>query len=481
MAKSPEQRAQPSTDRRYINLDGDCVRDLRARKFGSQSAFATKVGVAEHTIASAEKGYAILRSTALAIAGALQVDLRALLPRHVVQHSPQAAEAGFTGWDPFADILEEKTKDFVGREYVISAIDAFVAQESPGYCFVEGDPGMGKTSLLAEWIRRTSCIAFFNVRSMGLNRASQFLNSICHQIIDRFGLSLTGLPPEATQDGSFLLKLLQRTSDQPDRRGKIVIAVDALDEVDMSGQSAGSNVLYLPQWLPQDVYFVMTRRRQTGMPFVAQARQHTIDLLSYPDQSRRDILTYIQTAVAATPELQAWIRRAHLREDQFAAALADKSERNFMYVHYVLPELTTGTYRNLTIDKLPAGLEGYYYDHWRVMGMMDRPLNRSKLNVLYVLAEVREPVSRRLIADFTKVDEVTVQSILDEWGQFLHRTQVEDDGSVSTRHSVYHTSFRDFLHRQDVITAADLTLPQVHGMIADSLWNKVFPGDSETL
>ena len=122
-----------------------------------------------------------------------------------------------------------------------------------------------------------------------------------------------------------------------------------------------------------------------------------------------------------------------------------------MYLRYVLPEIGSGVYDDLEIGVLPKGLQGYYDDHWRRMGMLARPLPRMRIRIIYILAEVKQPVSRRLIARFATdhslpVDELAVQEVLDDWRQFLH-VQRRD----ASRFSLYHASFRDFLHRKDVV------------------------------
>jgi len=461
----------PTPDLRFVSLDGKRLQDLRHEGFGSRGALAGVAGVAEGVIARAEKGQAIQRAKALLVAQALRVELRELLPK--VPALVSASDEGFPEWDPFGGLIEEKTNGFIGREYVLSAIDAFVGSHPKGYCIVEGDPGMGKSSILAEWVLRKSCLAFFNVRSMGINRASQFLESICSQIVRRFGLPYTQISSTVTQDGAFLSRLLTEASSRLSENEKIIIAVDALDEVDLPAQSAGSNILYLPSYLPNGVFFVMTRRKNFHTPLAIQAPQHIIDLLNYPVESRDDIRAYVGKEIDR-PRLREWIERSGVGTSRFVEALADKSENNFMYLHYVLPEIESGTYRNLSLERLPVGLEGYYEDHWRLMGMMERPLKRSKIKIVYILAEVRQPVSRRLIADFSQEDAVTVQETLDEWGQFLHQATVGEGGTEVKRYSVYHTSFRDFLQRKDILQAADVNIPRINAMIADNLFQDLF-------
>lgn len=407
------------------------------------------------------------------------IDKLQRVPYHDDFHAQLEAVAQAVGLRPTVPdtihaIITEKTRDFVGREYVFEAIDAFLEEHPNGYFIIEGDPGIGKTAILARWVQRTGCIAHFNVRAQGINSAWQFLKSVCAQIIARFGLPYASLPAGATRDGAFLVSLLNEASDQLEEGERLIIAVDALDEVDLTKHTG--NILYLPAVLPNKVYFVVTRR-QTPLPLTINVAQELFDLMQYRDEGLHDVQTYIRERTVSRPKLQAWIDEQGLEAASFVTALGQKSGGNFMYVRYLLPEIENGVYADLNIHNLPVGLEGYYEDHWRRMGMMARPLPRVKIRVVYVLSVAQRPISRSLIAQFAndetmQVDEVMVQEVLDEWDEFLH----EKKENGTTLYSVYHASFRDFLHRKDIVQAAGVTIQDIHGLIADNLWENLFDG-----
>jgi len=198
----------------------------------------------------------------------------------------------------------------------------------------------------------------------------------------------------------------------------------------------------------------------------------------HPAENRDDVESYIRRN-SQHVKLSEWMTRQNLTEEHFITTLADLSENNFMYLRYVLPEIENGTYQNLELTKLPTGLQGYYEDHWRHMGMTAKPLPRVKIRIIYVMCEVRQPVSRKLISEFAtdramQVDELAVQEVLDEWSQFLHE-QLTSDGD---RYSVYHSSFREFLHDKKVVQAAGVTIKDINALIANNLWADLF-GDSK--
>jgi hypothetical protein len=218
-------------------------------------------------------------------------------------------------------------------------------------------------------------------------------------------------------------------------------------------------------------------RRQTPLPLTINVPQELFDLMQYRDEGLHDVQIYIREKTLSRSKLRAWVDEQGLEVASFVTTLAQKSGGNFMYVRYVLPEIEKGVYADLNIHSLPVGLEGYYDDHWRRMGMMARPLPRVKIRVVYVLSVAQRPISRSLIAQFAndetmQVDELMVQEVLDEWDQFLH----EKKENGTTLYSVYHASFRDFLHRKDIVQAAGVTIQGIHGLIADNLWGNLFDG-----
>jgi len=54
--------------------------------------------------------------------------------------------------------------------------------------------------------------------------------------------------------------------------------------------------------------------------------------------------------------------------------------------------------------------------------------------------------------------------------QFLHK-RTEPGGTL---HCVYHASFRDFLHREDIVQAAGVTIQDINALIAGDLWGVLF-------
>ncbi|MCW6037343.1 ATP-binding protein [Spirulina subsalsa FACHB-351] len=371
----------------------------------------------------------------------------------------------------FAAFIEEKTQEFFGREFVFNAIEEFCQKQAKGYFIIEADPGVGKSALLAQYVQQTGCLAYFNILSENRTSTEDFLGSICAQLIERYGLAYDlPLHPDNTRNGNFLSKLLTEAAAKTDR---LVIAVDALDEVDLSTQNRGQNVLYLPENLPKGVYFVLTKRPDF-LPFVVAAPQQEFDMMSdeYYQANLADIQGFIRYRCQREPT-QRWLAAQGVTEAEFIEFLAENSETNFMYLKYVLDDIEQGKYAALNLANLPRGLQQYYEQHWRRMGMVTKPLPRTKLKIIYLLSKTQKPVSCDLLADFAEEDPLTVQEVLDEWEQFLRHRIMEDEEV----YSIYHKSFQEFLFNRRTVQKAGVSLRDIELDIVDNLWDGLYGED----
>jgi hypothetical protein len=373
----------------------------------------------------------------------------------------------------YTRFIEEKTRSFVGRHFVFEAVRRFTESHPRGYFFIRGDPGIGKSALMAQMVKTNGYPHHFNIRGEGINKADIFLRNICAQLIVIYQLEHPFLPPEATLDAGFLNQLLGEISDKLGPTSKAIILVDALDEVDILGLSSGTNPLYLPLTLPPGIFLIVTTRR--GTPLRIECEQGVLDIEHDSAGNLADIQAYIEHAVEQ-PGIRAYIIAQGIDNELFIEHLVEKSEGNFMYLRYVLPEIEHGAYTDLGLDALPIGLQNYYEDHWRRMrGKNEADWFAYKLPIIMALTVVKEPVSIDLIADFSGIPERSrIRTVLREWEQFLHEEQVEYHGDLQKRYHVYHSSFHDFICRMEEVQDEQVSRMTAHKKIADTLWSELF-------
>lgn len=368
----------------------------------------------------------------------------------------------------FQALIHRKLKRFVGRRFVFDAIENFFSTNSNGYFTIVGEPGIGKSTILARYITDKQCVGHFISREK--NKVETFLRTVCNQLIDRYDLGYTSLPDRATNDGEFLDELIQKVSKLLPPGERLVIAVDALDEVEKQSKEEVRNLCYLPRYLPDNVYFLLTRRPFTTEEerLLVEAPKYYFNLWKYPKESEKDVKEYIWLFLV-DPEfengLRQWIEARNLSKEEFTDQLAQKSKNNFMYLRCVLSEIAKGEnsiYRDSSLTALPKDLQDYYEEHWKLKGM-NTERERYKVVIICILLELSEQISCELIADISEENIDKVQLLLDEWIEFFNQEKLEEQ----TCYSIYHFSYAEFLDKKLEQKKLTVTRREINTKISD--------------
>jgi hypothetical protein len=341
----------------------------------------------------------------------------------------------------FSTLIAEKTKDFVGRQFVFDALDSFLAEEKSGYFVIRGEPGIGKSALMGQLVKTRNLIHHFNVIQQNIRLPELFLGNICAQLINRYNLDLK-IPEEPMGSSLFLEQCLHQVADNQTNR-PIIIALDSLDEAEWRLLSPRVNVHFLPPVLPEGVYVVVTTRPDRDIPLQVVSRR---DLDIEPDLEGNllDISIYLQN-YAIRSEMHRLLREWKITNTEFVTELLQKSQGNFMYLRYVLPAIEAGKQGRDGIGELPNGLQGYYRGHWvQMKEEVGGDFKETHEKVICVLAVMTEPVSLDEVSDWAKIERREVQRIVQAWEPFILESVSNDE----QLYRLYHTSFADFLTKQ---------------------------------
>ena len=170
--------------------------------------------------------------------------------------------------------------------------------------------------------------------------------------------------------------LLQKISDILPKEERLIIIIDGCDRIDLSQQTRGSNIFYLPRYLPQKVYFILTRRPflsdKSGLLIETPAQ--VFNLEDYPQENNADIQEYIKNFHAKVPPFLSKSRGNYT---------------NFMYVKSVLEN------KDIINDNLPESLQNYYQNHWQKMNIDINEKESLKLKILKYFSNNAKSYFRR--------------------------------------------------------------------------------------
>lgn len=366
--------------------------------------------------------------------------------------------------EEYNDLLKNKIRNFVGRKFIFNEIDHFVDSHDWGYFFVVGKPGIGKTSFASKLVSdRQYLFHIINANNIGLNSTRDFISNICSQLIVKYKLPYDELPEKHGNNGAFLYKLLKTVSSKLGYNEKVIIVVDGIDELGDLTFFKESNILYLPDYLPNNIFFILTMRDiedQIKLPQKENCEIFQIDHES--EDNLNDIKEYIKNSMKDN-KMKQYLNTQNIKDEDFIRVLEGKSEGNFMYLRYVLDEISKGIYQDKTINELPNGLEGYYKDHFERMLSIPSQCIQTKLKVIYVLSDMNSPISLEFLSNICQIDPILTQEILIDWKQFLNIDKEEQ----TTNYSFYHKSFIDFLKNKEIVKAAGIDLKDIKGAILD--------------
>jgi len=359
----------------------------------------------------------------------------------------------------FDTLIADKTEGFVGRQFVFDALDAFLAKEQCGYFVIRGEPGIGKTALMAQLVKMRKPVHHFNIVQQNIRLPEQFLANVCAQLIARYSLSMT-IADEPIRTSTLLDQCLRVAAANPANL-PLILAVDALDEAEWRFLAPRVNVHYLPPVLPEGVYMIVSTRPDRDIP-LELVQRHDLDIEPDSEGNLLDIRAYIEHH-ARDIGMQARLNEWGIDAATFVTNLLHKSQGNFIYLRYVLPTIEAGPRSLEGVDDLPEGLQAYYRGHWAQMKEeVGGDFKETHERVICVLAVMTEPVSLDEVAGWTGIERREVRRIIQAWEPFLLESVLNDE----RLYRLYHASFADFLAKQvDLRDYSDLVATAIEAKI----------------
>ncbi len=347
----------------------------------------------------------------------------------------------------FTSFLEQKRQGFVGREWLFEEIEQWRTQQKERSLLIVGDPGIGKSAIVAELIHRNAggvMLAYHCCRAdeRSTLEPGKVVQALAAQIAARIPeyaacLREPGVaeaigeancnsdPVNAYSKG--LLAPLSRL--RVPSAGVCYLIFDALDETLDAAvrglplvQMLTHRLNELPSWLR---IVATTRREEAVLRRLKGLR--AVELYAQQERNRDDLRRCIKAYGITGP---------------LARVLETKSEGNFLYLSHALAETRGAADPVNCVKQMPRGLEGIYlyFFERRFSGENGYEKTRS---VLQVIVGAQEPLSEKQLATATVLDEEDeLPSVLGGLSSFLVKRLASDGGEGWT---LYHKSLSDWL------------------------------------
>jgi WD40 repeat protein len=374
----------------------------------------------------------------------------------------------------FSQQLSRLTHGFHGREWLLERIRHWIARSDASLLLVEGEPGAGKSALIAQLAKTHTDVAAVHfcladdvrtIRPGGLLRS---LASMLAETVPGYGNALANTinparlsihidiqaqavenvvgvviehlhAPLAAEELDILLQAPLSVLPRPAR--PVVILLDALDEaLTLSEDENIVSLLAAAQGLPPWVRIVCTSRPDERVR-VRLHRAEVLDLRLWAKEVADDVARYVEARVEGL-SIGEPSRRA--------IVTTCTAEPNFLFARLILDDVARSPARYFDptsgelLESIPSDLEGLY------IVFLNR-LPRSRWEHTYqrlfsALCVAREPWTERQLSQFSGLSLGDLRRDASAIAQFL---KVQDDSRGVRTFAFFHPSFRLFLTDPD--------------------------------
>jgi len=179
----------------------------------------------------------------------------------LAETDPLAEEAAY-----HEEFIESRLRVYVGREKLQKDLVEFAEGQATVPCLVTGPSGAGKSAAMARFVRsytdshpKAFVIPHFVGASPGSTNLRHMLRRFCLMLQQRFALK-----DEMKDDVEALIALFRRTLERVPGGGRVVLVIDALDQLEETDNAY--RLHWLPLELPARVKIVASCQDASGSP-----------------------------------------------------------------------------------------------------------------------------------------------------------------------------------------------------------------------
>jgi acid stress-induced BolA-like protein IbaG/YrbA len=355
-----------------------------------------------------------------------------------------------TGNNEFYQRIEELTETFKGRTLEREKLLQFVRENHKGYCSIQGNPGIGKSALIAQFFKDlraqkeltdVQVVEYFIRRGTIQAQTEYVFNYLIRRTDELFAPG-----KEIRAEGKAVWDLQQqlfakwRLWGEQSAGKKLLFLIDGLDE-----GTENSVVTYMPRENFEGVLVIYGSRpgghksiedMWTQLP----TEHHT--KLELAGLGREDIRALIYE-VANKYEVE--------RESAWIDAVQQRSQGNPLYLKLLCDSLEHGSIALNDIRALPDKIDEYY------KAILDRYAadtvdGDSLLAGLFTFAAARDYLTMAHLGLINKLGDAAVQRIGSTLKEVLYENPLTED---VLDYQLFHESFREYLVKEKALKVKD--------------------------
>ena len=311
--------------------------------------------------------------------------------------------------------ISRMTKDFTGRQWLFDEFDSWIRKPSSRIFLVTGDPGIGKSAIMAQLASRHPQVMAFHFCISSLADSVNpdiFVRSIAAQLttqIKEYHEAICQLNFEhLTQfdSGTLFRRLIADPLKNIKLDEQVVILIDALDESWTGTNSNIVNVLHERiEDLPENVKVMVSSRKIPDIiDLLSKYRPFEIDPVFL--ENINDISDYLDKKFAQQV-IADKIKCSEQDIKNLKDLIINKSEGNFLYIKQFIYGIETERIDINNPASFPDGLVGIY------ISFFDRIFNRIEnyddfRPLLEVISTLKEPFSAKELSPILQLSNFEI-------------------------------------------------------------------------
>lgn len=350
-----------------------------------------------------------------------------------------------SGNNEFFQRIEELTETFKGRAAERESLLQFVLNKSKGYCSIQGNPGIGKSALIAQFFKdlrvikeasSVQVVEYFIRRGTAQAQTEYLLNYLIKRTDEVFPQG-----KEVRAEGKMVFDLQQqlfskwRLWSEHSNGKKLLFLIDGLDE------GVENNIVsYLPRENFDDVLIIYGSRpggHKTIDELWATLPIENHTKIELSGLSKEDIRALIYE-VANKYDLE--------RESEWIEVVQQRSQGNPLYLKLLCDSLENKAISLNDVNALPTKIDEYYKAI--LLRYAQDPDGDALLAGLFTFAAAKDYLTLSHLGLINQIGDAVLERIGSTLKEVLYENPLTED---VLDYQLFHESFREYLVKEKAL------------------------------